>query len=96
VISNKVLLNLGGAPVQARKPVASINSRPNTVMTNSLTGNPQPISPVLVSHNGIPVSQSGVPGTYITSGVSPSGYASYNRGTAGRLGQPFNCPRELL
>ncbi|KAI6191287.1 hypothetical protein M3Y97_00212400 [Aphelenchoides bicaudatus] len=91
--SNDLSANGGdaGAPVQPRRPVSSINSRPNTIMTNALTGNPQPISPVLVSHGGVPASQ-GVQGTYLTNGVSPSGYIGYNRGTSGRLGQPFNCP----
>lgn len=71
--------------VETKRPVSSINSRPNTVVTNTLnSGHPQPISPVLVSHGGMPVSQHGSHGTYTTNGANPSGY---NR---------VNCPRMLF
>lgn len=74
--------------------MALVNSQPASIMTNSLPGNP--IQPVLVSHGGIPQGN-GSGNTYITSGVRPSGYSSYNAGyntgSANRLGQSFNCPR---
>ncbi|KAI6243893.1 Apple domain-containing protein [Aphelenchoides fujianensis] len=58
-------------------------------------GNPQPISPVLVSHGGVPQPRGGATNGGGGYAVSPSGYAAtYNsigRGTAGRLGQPFDC-----
>jgi hypothetical protein len=87
--SNDLSANGGDAGAPVRKPVASVNSRPSAIMTNSPAGNP--ITPVLVSHNGVPHESS--------NGVKPSGYSNYNAvystGSANRLGQSFNCPRLL-
>ncbi|KAI6173854.1 hypothetical protein M3Y98_01127100 [Aphelenchoides besseyi] len=84
----------GGRPVE-RQPGNSITPLQSSSSSSGViaVGNPKPISPVLVSHNGVPEPRGGASsagGGYAQ--VSPSGYTGYSSiGTAGRLGQAIDC-----